>query len=173
MQTRETWTEKRESRGVYSSALVPPCRCCVAVCWRVMQDLGVPLGSRWGSGNEGYCFLTQPWSLSLKSPSWNVSPACHVCALAVLTGCQSTHTQTSVRGQCGYIAQWCLYQQTTRYVVIHSHMAEIVFTDKHSCKYKYTDTQYLQSSTSVYPRKLTHAVPSGTENRNLSFTAAV
>lgn len=54
-------------------------------------------------------------------------------------------------------------------VVIHSHMDELVFTDKH----KYTDTQYLQSSTSVCPRKLTHAVPSGAENRNLSSTAAV
>lgn len=57
-------------------------------------------GSGWGSGSEGCCCPTQQSSLSPKTPSWNVSPACQLCALAVLTSCQSTHKkhQSEVSG---------------------------------------------------------------------------
>lgn len=88
------------------AVLLPPCRTAAAASWQATRDLGKCLGSGWGSGSEGCCWPTQQSSLSLKSPSWNVSPACHVCALAVLTGCQSTHTQPSERGQRGCTAEW-------------------------------------------------------------------
>lgn len=80
------------------SYILPLCCCCTEpACRQVMEDVDEPLDSGWGSENEGCCCPTQRRSPSLKSLSWNVSPACHVCALAVLTGCQSTHVQTSER----------------------------------------------------------------------------
>lgn len=102
-QVRHGQRRRRTQTGrLWLQHLVPPCCCTVAGCWQATQDQGELLDSGLGSGNESYCCLTHWWSLSLRSLSWNVSPACHVCALAVLTGCQSTHTQTSERGQRGY-----------------------------------------------------------------------
>lgn len=93
---RQTRSEdKRAEEKAAAAALIPPC-CTVAACEQATKDLGERLGSGWGSGSEGSCCPTQQSSLSLKSPSWNVSPACHVCALAVLTSCQSTHTNIRV-----------------------------------------------------------------------------
>lgn len=112
----DKWDMDVEESG---SALVPRCCCDAAACWQAMQDPGERLGS--GSGNEGGCCCccpTRQRSLSLKSPSWNVSPSCHVCALAVLTGCQSTHTQTSERGQHRYTADGCCcYSWHTRFIL--------------------------------------------------------
>ncbi len=105
--TSEKRAEKTESRRRGCGLeLVPPCCCMVAACSPAKEDPRELLGFDLSSGSDGCCFPRRRNSLSLKSPSWNVSPSCHVCALAVLTGCQSTHTQTSERGQRGYTAEW-------------------------------------------------------------------
>lgn len=118
-QVRHGQRRRRTQTGrLWLQHLVPPCCCTVAACWQATRDQGELLDSGWGSGNESYCCLTHWWSLSLRSLSWNVSPACHVCALAVLTGCQSTHTQTSERGQRGYAGIYT--------VVIHN--ISLIFT---------------------------------------------
>lgn len=83
------------NRQALQAALPPWCRCTAAAGWQAAEDPSEPLDSGWGSGTGGYCCWTRRSSLSPKSPSWNVSPACHVCARAVPTSCQSAHVQTS------------------------------------------------------------------------------
>lgn len=71
----------------------------------VTQGPGHRLGSCWCCGSDRClcrccrlrcrcCRTTGPSSQSRRSPSWNVSPACRVCALAAPTSCRSANTST-------------------------------------------------------------------------------